>query len=42
MKFPYNLDYSKRLVIHTSKKAMEPSSLPGVERIRHHNECCAI
>jgi len=33
MKFPYNLDYSKRLVIDTSKKAMEPSSLPGVERI---------
>ena len=33
MKFPYNLDYSRRLVIDTSKKAMEPSSLPGVERI---------
>ncbi len=33
MKFPYNLDYSKRLVIDTSKKVMESSNLPGVERI---------
>ncbi len=33
MKFPYNLDYSKRLVIDTSKKAVEPSDLPGVDRI---------
>jgi anti-sigma factor ChrR (cupin superfamily) len=33
MKIPYNLDYSKRLVIDTSKKTMEPSILPGVERI---------
>ncbi len=33
MKFPYNLDHLKRLVVDTSKKAMEPSSLPGVERI---------
>ncbi len=33
MKFPYNLDHSKRLVIDTSTKVMEPSSLPGVERI---------
>ena len=33
MKFPYNLDYSKRLVIDTSKKAMEPSYLAGFERI---------
>ena len=33
MKFPYNLDYSKRSVVDTSKKAMEPSSLAGVERI---------
>ncbi len=33
MKFPYNLDYSKRLVVNTSIKAMEPSNLPGVERI---------
>ena len=33
MKFPYNLDYSKRLVIETSKKSLEPSNLPGVERI---------
>ena len=33
MKFPYNLDHSKRLVIDTSKKTLEPSNLPGVERI---------
>ena len=33
MKFPYNLDNSQRLVIDTSKQAMEPSNLPGVERI---------
>jgi len=33
MKFPYNLDYSKRLVIDTSKKALEASTLPGVGRI---------
>ncbi len=33
MKFPYNLDHSMRLVIDTSKKAMEPSNHPGVERI---------
>ncbi len=33
MKFPYNLDYAKRLVIDTSKKSMEPSDLPGVDRI---------
>jgi anti-sigma factor ChrR (cupin superfamily) len=33
MKFPYNLDYSKRSVVDTSKKAMEPSGLSGVERI---------
>ncbi len=33
MKFPYNLDYSRRLVIDTSNKAMEPSNLPEVERI---------
>jgi len=33
MKFPYNLDYSKRLVIDTSIKAVEPSDLPGVDRI---------
>ncbi len=33
MKFPYNLDYSKRLVINTSIRALESSGLPGVERI---------
>ncbi len=33
MKFPYNLDHSKRLVIDTSKKTLEPSNLPGAERI---------
>ncbi len=33
MKYPYNLDYSKRLVFDTSKKSMEPSNLPGVDRI---------
>ena len=33
MKFPYNLDYSKRLVIETSKITMTPSALPGVMRI---------
>ena len=33
MKFPYNLDHSKRLVIETSKRSLEPSNLPGVERI---------
>ncbi len=33
MKFPYNLDYSKRLVIETAKKSLMPSNLPGVERI---------
>ncbi len=38
MKIPYNLDYSKRLVIDTSKKAMEPSILPGFERISLERE----
>jgi len=33
MKFPYNLDYSKRLVIDTTKNSLESSNLPGVERI---------
>ncbi len=33
MKFPYNLDHSKRLVIETSKRSLEPSNLPGIERI---------
>ncbi len=33
MKYPYNLDYSKRVVIETSKQSLEPSNLPGVERI---------
>ena len=33
MKFPYNLDHSKRLVINTSIRAVEASGLPGVERI---------
>ena len=38
MKFPYNLDHSKRLVIDTSKKALEPSTLPGVEGISLERE----
>ena len=38
MRFPYNLDYSKRLVIDTSKKAMKASALPGVERISLERE----
>ena len=38
MKFPYNLDYSKRSVVDTSKKAMEPSGLSGVERISLERE----
>ena len=33
MKLPYNLDYSKRLVVDTSKIALEPTNLPGVGRI---------
>ncbi len=38
MEFPYNLDYSKRLVIDTSKKALEASTLPGVGRISLERE----
>jgi len=38
MKFPYNLDYSNRSVIDTSKKAAEPSGLPGVQRISLERE----
>lgn len=33
MEFPYNLDYSTRLVIETAKQKWQASSLPGVERI---------
>ena len=34
MKFPYNLDYSKQLVIDTSKRSLEPSELPGLSAYR--------
>ena len=33
MKFPHNLDYSKRLVIDTSKESIKSSSLPGIGEI---------
>ena len=42
MKFPYNLDYSKRLVIETVGKSFAPSDLPGVERIPLEREKPAL
>ncbi|PCI78449.1 MAG: cupin [SAR86 cluster bacterium] len=38
MKYPYNLDYSKRLVIDTTKKSWIPSYLPGIDRITLERE----
>jgi len=32
MEYPYNLDYSKRLVINTNKNGWVPSKLPGINR----------
>ena len=32
MEYPYNLDYSKRLVINTNENGRVPSKLPGISR----------
>ncbi len=32
MEYPYNLDYSKRLVVNTNNNGWVPSKLPGIKR----------